>query len=186
MASALESHLLLKRLQRVRRRSEYLVTPLDAEDVCLQGMADASPPKWHLGHTAWFFETFLLEPHLPGWEPADRRWGLLFNSYYDAIGPRHPRPQRGLLTRPTMAEVLRWRHRIDAGLETLLAALEQRPAAEAERYPPSSPKRTLSSKRLASSPRPRSARAPAIAVARTPSPAHPWRHSTPYTPRPRG
>ncbi|HYP04304.1 MAG TPA: ergothioneine biosynthesis protein EgtB [Cyanobium sp.] len=131
MASALESHLLLKRLQRVRRRSECLVTPLEAEDVCLQGMADASPPKWHLGHTAWFFETFLLEPHLPGWEPADRRWGFLFNSYYDAIGPRHPRPQRGLLTRPTMAEVLRWRHRIDAGLETLLAALEQRSPAEA-------------------------------------------------------
>jgi ergothioneine biosynthesis protein EgtB len=131
MASALESPLLLERLQRVRRRSECLITPLEAEDVCLQGMADASPPKWHLAHTAWFFETFLLEPHLPGWEPADRRWGFLFNSYYDAIGPRHPRPQRGLLTRPTMAEVLRWRHRIDEGLETLLASLEQRPPAEA-------------------------------------------------------
>jgi len=131
MASALESHLLLERLQRVRRRSESLITPLDPEDFCLQGMADASPPKWHLGHTAWFFETFLLEPHLPGWEPADRRWGFLFNSYYDAIGPRHPRPQRGLLTRPTMAELLGWRHRIDEGLATLLASLEQHPPAEA-------------------------------------------------------
>jgi len=131
MASALESHLLLERLQRVRRRSERLTSGLEPEDFCLQGMADASPPKWHLGHTAWFFETFLLEPHLPGWEPADRRWGFLFNSYYDAIGARHPRPQRGLLTRPTMAEVLDWRHRIDAGLETLLASLEQQPPAEA-------------------------------------------------------
>jgi ergothioneine biosynthesis protein EgtB len=131
MASALESHLLLERLQRVRRRSERLISRLEPEDVCLQGMADASPPKWHLGHTAWFFETFLLEPHLPLWEPADRRWGFLFNSYYDAIGPRHPRPQRGLLTRPSLAEVLRWRHRIDAGLETLLSVLEQLPSAEA-------------------------------------------------------
>ncbi len=133
MASALDSIPLLERLQRVRQQSERLTEILEAEDLCLQGMADASPPKWHLGHTAWFFETFLLEPHLPGWEPVDPRWGFLFNSYYDAIGPRHPRPQRGLLTRPTLADVLEWRHRIDAGLAALLTALEQRPGSEADR-----------------------------------------------------
>jgi ergothioneine biosynthesis protein EgtB len=115
---------LAARLRRVRRHSEELIAPLEPEDLGLQGMADASPPKWHLGHTSWFFETFLLEPRLRGWEPADRRWGYLFNSYYDAVGARHPRPQRGLLSRPTIAEVLAWRRRVDAGLEALLAELE--------------------------------------------------------------
>jgi ergothioneine biosynthesis protein EgtB len=129
--SALEIASLQRRLRQVRRRSEALIEGLEPEDLCLQGMADASPPKWHLGHTAWFFETFLLEPHLEGWEPADRRWGYLFNSYYDAVGPRHPRPQRGLLSRPPIAQVLEWRHRIDAGLERLLARLVDAPAQRA-------------------------------------------------------
>jgi ergothioneine biosynthesis protein EgtB len=130
MGSALACATLPERLLAVRRHSERLVAMLEPEDLCLQGMADASPPKWHLAHTAWFFETFLLTPHLEGWEAADRRWGYLFNSYYDAVGPRHPRPQRGLLSRPSLAEVLRWRHRIDAGLEDLLRRLDRRPAAE--------------------------------------------------------
>ncbi len=122
---------LRRRLQAVRRHSTALIEGLEPEDLCLQGMADASPAKWHLGHTTWFFETFLLEPHLGGHEPADRRWGYLFNSYYDAIGSRHPRPQRGLLTRPVIGEVLAWRQRVDAGLEALLDDLERRPAPEA-------------------------------------------------------
>ncbi|MEB3322401.1 MAG: ergothioneine biosynthesis protein EgtB [Synechococcaceae cyanobacterium] len=121
MDPAPETASLPARLLRVRRRTEQLIGGLEAEDLCLQGMADASPPKWHLGHTSWFFETFLLEPHREGWERADPRWGYLFNSYYDAVGPRHPRPQRGLLTRPTIAEVLERRHRVDAALERLLA-----------------------------------------------------------------
>jgi ergothioneine biosynthesis protein EgtB len=115
----------LERLRRVRRRSEALVADLEPEDLCLQGMADASPPKWHLGHTTWFFETFLLQPHLAGWQSADPRWGYLFNSYYDAVGERHPRPARGLLSRPPIGAVLAWRQRVDAGLEELLADLEK-------------------------------------------------------------
>ncbi len=131
MPSRLEAPTPAARLQRVRRHSEALIEPLEPEDLCLQGMADASPPKWHLGHTTWFFETFLLTPHLAGWEPADPRWGFLFNSYYDAVGARHPRPQRGLLTRPPIDALLAWRRRVDAGLERLLAKLEERPAAAA-------------------------------------------------------
>ena len=126
-----ESEPLRQRLIGVRSRSEALIEGLEPEDLCLQGMADASPAKWHLGHTGWFFETFLLEPHLPAWEPADRRWGFLFNSYYDAVGARHPRPQRGLLTRPPIAAVLAWRQRIDRGLHDLHDQLKNLSPAEA-------------------------------------------------------
>lgn len=132
MASAAPSAALLERLGAIRRRSEELVADLEPEDLCLQGMADASPPKWHLGHTTWFFETFLLQPHLPGHGTADSRWGYLFNSYYDTIGERHPRPQRGLLSRPPMREVMAWRRRVDAGLEKLLDQLVRQPHTAAE------------------------------------------------------
>lgn len=116
----MDSGTLLSRLMDVRRRSEVLIEPLEAEDLCLQGMADASPPKWHLAHTTWFFETFVLIPHCPGYEGADARWSYLFNSYYDAVGPRQPRPQRGLLSRPLMAEVIAWRHKVTQALADLL------------------------------------------------------------------
>ncbi len=129
--SPADSTRLLQRLQAVRQHSERLIEGLEPEDLCLQGMADASPAKWHLGHTTWFFETFLLDPHLSGHETPDRRWGHLFNSYYEAIGSRHPRPQRGLLTRPAIGEVLAWRRRVDAGLETLLLELDRQPAETA-------------------------------------------------------
>jgi ergothioneine biosynthesis protein EgtB len=121
------------RLKTVRQRSEALIAPLEPEDLCLQGMADASPPKWHLGHTTWFFDTFVLSPFLEGWQPLDRHWCFLFNSYYDAVGARHPRPQRGLLTRPAMEAVLAWRQRVDRGLEDLLNKLEEPPAEPATR-----------------------------------------------------
>ena len=110
----------LKTLLEVRHRSEALIDPLEPEDLGLQGMADASPPKWHLAHTNWFFETFLLQPHLLGHQSCDPRWAYQFNSYYDAIGDRHPRPERGLLSRPTIDEILRWRSRVNEGLEQLL------------------------------------------------------------------
>jgi ergothioneine biosynthesis protein EgtB len=129
--SPADSTRLLQRLQAVRQHSERLIDDLEPEDLCLQGMADASPAKWHLGHTTWFFETFLLDPHLRGHETPDRRWGHLFNSYYEAIGSRHPRPQRGLLTRPAIGEVLAWRRRVDAGLETLLLDLDRQPVETA-------------------------------------------------------
>ena len=107
------------RYAQVRQRSLELVAPLQPEDVCLQGMADASPPKWHLGHTTWFFEQFVLcSPVSPD------AWGFLFNSYYDSVGARHPRPQRGLLSRPALAEVRTWRQRLDGALLSLLEQLE--------------------------------------------------------------
>jgi ergothioneine biosynthesis protein EgtB len=117
---------LAQRLQRVRHHSLELIAPLESEDLCLQGMADASPPKWHLGHTTWFFETFVLKPALAagqitGFEPAPEAWGYLFNSYYDAVGARHPRPERGLLSRPPIAAVLAWRQRVDEALQQLLS-----------------------------------------------------------------
>jgi len=120
---------LLPRLREIRSASEALISPLEPEDLCLQGMADASPPKWHLGHTSWFFEEFLLkQPELAAlvapYEPSDSRWGYLFNSYYDAVGARHPRPERGLLTRPALAELLAWRQRVSSSLERLLERLD--------------------------------------------------------------
>lgn len=114
----------------VRQHSLELVETLQPEDVCLQGMADASPPKWHLGHTTWFFDQFLLRPQQGAgacfaYEPAPEIWSFLFNSYYDAVGARHPRPQRGLLSRPSLAEVLAWRQRVDGAVLALLGQLER-------------------------------------------------------------
>ncbi|MDA7432095.1 ergothioneine biosynthesis protein EgtB [Synechococcus sp. AH-601-O06] len=126
----MDSGTLLSRLMDVRRRSEVLIEPLEAEDLCLQGMADASPPKWHLAHTTWFFETFVLIPHCPSYEGADPRWSYLFNSYYDAVGPRQPRPQRGLLSRPPIAEVIAWRHKVTQALADLLQANGESPWVE--------------------------------------------------------
>ena len=84
-------------------------------------MPDASPVKWHLAHTTWFFETFLLAPHLAGYRSFDPAFGFLFNSYYEAVGPRHPRPARGLITRPGLDEVLRYRRHIDQEMDRFLA-----------------------------------------------------------------
>jgi len=109
------------RLLSVRARTLALVAGLSAEDMVVQSMPDASPVKWHLAHTTWFFETFVLVPHA-GRAPVNPDWGYLFNSYYDAVGPRHPRPRRGLLTRPPVAEVLAWRSAVDAALADLLEA----------------------------------------------------------------
>ncbi|HGY5552922.1 MAG TPA: ergothioneine biosynthesis protein EgtB [Prochlorococcus sp.] len=112
--------LLLKRLLYVRQVSEELIAPLLPEDLCLQGMPDASPPKWHLAHTNWFFETLVLKPYLASYEGSDPRWNYLFNSYYDSLGNRHPRPQRGLLTRPSIEAVMAWRNHVNKELERLL------------------------------------------------------------------
>ncbi len=106
--------------QRVRSQTEALCQPLATEDYGLQAMADASPPKWHLGHTTWFFETFLLRPFLPGYRVHHPGYDYLFNSYYEAVGDRHPRAQRGLLSRPTVAEVYAYRAAVDAAMTALL------------------------------------------------------------------
>ncbi|RZM01348.1 MAG: ergothioneine biosynthesis protein EgtB [Variovorax sp.] len=103
----------------VRAESLARAAPLSAEDQCIQSMPDASPTKWHLAHTTWFFETVLLQPHLRDHRAFDERFNFLFNSYYEALGPRHPRPQRGLLTRPSRDEVLAYRAHVDEAVERL-------------------------------------------------------------------
>lgn len=112
---------LARRYTQVRARSLELAAPLTPEDQCVQSMPDASPTKWHLAHTSWFFEAVLLLPHQPGYRPFDPRFAHLFNSYYESLGPRHPRPQRGLLTRPALSEVHAYRAHVDAAMERLLA-----------------------------------------------------------------
>ena len=104
----------------LRRHTETLVAPLNPEDMAVQSMPDASPVKWHLAHTTWFFETFLLSAILPAYCQFDPSFGYLFNSYYEALGPRQPRPQRGLLTRPTVSKVLAYRRHVDTHMRTLL------------------------------------------------------------------
>ncbi|WP_404299411.1 ergothioneine biosynthesis protein EgtB [Alicycliphilus denitrificans] len=105
----------------VRAATEALARPLSAEDCCVQSMPDASPAKWHLAHTSWFFETFILERHESGFRPFDPAFRVLFNSYYQGVGRQHPRPQRGLLTRPSLATVQAYRAEVDARMQRLLA-----------------------------------------------------------------
>ncbi len=104
----------------VRAATEALASGLSPEDCTPQSMPDASPLKWHLAHTTWFFETFVLEPR-PGFRPFDPAYRALFNSYYNAVGEQFPRPERGQLTRPGLAEVLAYRRHVDAQLHDRLA-----------------------------------------------------------------
>ena len=110
----------LRRFAAVRRDSEALAAPLTAEDQVIQSMPDVSPTKWHLAHTSWFFETFILTPHASGYRPFDPAFAYLFNSYYEAAGARHPRPERGLLSRPTVDAVLAYRDHVTAGMLRLI------------------------------------------------------------------
>lgn len=116
--------------QQIRQLSEQICQPLEIEDYVIQTMPDVSPPKWHLAHITWFFETFLLTPYLPNYTVFHPQYGYLFNSYYEAIGERHPRPQRGLLSRPTVEEVYRYRAYVDEAMQQLIA--EQAGHAEVE------------------------------------------------------
>lgn len=111
---------LVARYLSVRELSVGLCAPLGPEDYVLQSMPDASPAKWHLAHTTWFFETFLLAGHLAGYRPFQPSYGYLFNSYYNAIGDRLPRSRRGLISRPTVAEVLDYRAHVDRCMTELL------------------------------------------------------------------
>ncbi len=110
---------LLTQVRGVRSLTDVLTAPLTREDQTVQSMPDASPTKWHRAHTSWFFEEFLLGP--AGRAPYDVTFGYLFNSYYEAVGPRHPRPLRGLVTRPSADEVSRYRAHVDAQLADLVA-----------------------------------------------------------------
>jgi ergothioneine biosynthesis protein EgtB len=107
----------------VRGATEALVASLSDEDQCVQSMPDASPAKWHRAHTTWFFEQFVLVPHVPGYRVFDPAFGFLFNSYYEAMGPRHPRPSRGLLTRPPASQVTQYRRHVDAAMADAIPGL---------------------------------------------------------------
>lgn len=104
----------------VRRRTVALCSPLETEDYVIQPMPDASPPKWHLAHVSWFFETFILKPYVPGYKVFNSAYEVLFNSYYNGVGTPFPRAERGRLSRPTVAEVLAYRRYIDDNMVALI------------------------------------------------------------------
>jgi ergothioneine biosynthesis protein EgtB len=114
----------------VRQQSEILCRPLANEDFCIQPMDDASPPKWHLAHTSWFFETFLLKEFLAGYRPFHPRYEYLFNSYYNGVGNPYPRSRRGLLSRPTVAEMFEYRQHVTDAMVGLMASVHGQVGAE--------------------------------------------------------
>src|SRR5580698_9387960 len=120
LKSAPELGAMAKLFHAVRSASCLLTAGLTDADATVQSMADASPAKWHLAHTTWFFESMVLVPHLPGYRVFDDRYNFLFNSYYESLGDRHPRPARGLLTRPTLDTVHAYRDHVDAGIARVL------------------------------------------------------------------
>ncbi len=118
-AAAVDRASLIGRFESVRADSVSIAAPLGAEDMAVQSMPDTSPTKWHLAHTTWFFETFVLEPHEPGFAPFDAAFRVLFNSYYHQVGDQHPRPRRGILTRPPVDVAMRYRSSVDARVRAL-------------------------------------------------------------------
>ena len=117
-----------ERYTAIRAQTESLCEPLETEDYVVSTMVDVSPTKWHLAHTSWFFETFVLREHWPAYAPRDERYAYLFNSYYVQAGERHCRAQRGLATRPTVAEVYAYRAHVNEAMAALLAAIDEDPA----------------------------------------------------------
>ena len=111
---------LTSRYSEVRATTRALVAPLSPEDCAIQSMPDASPAKWHLAHTTWFFETFVLAPNQAGCKPFNPAFKVLFNSYYNGVGDKHPRPERGLLSRPALHEVLAYREHVDHEMQKFL------------------------------------------------------------------
>ena len=113
------------RYRDVRQHSERLCQPLQPDDYGIQSMPDVSPPKWHLAHTSWFFEEFLLQPFRPDYRPYHPRYAYLFNSYYQTVGRFHPRAQRGLLSRPTVEEIYHYRAHVDTAMAELMDSLDE-------------------------------------------------------------
>jgi ergothioneine biosynthesis protein EgtB len=122
-----------QRYVQTRSFTERLCEPLAVEDFVVQSMPDASPTRWHLAHTTWFFETFVLARWVSDYRPVDPHYQYLFNSYYNGVGEQFPRAQRGLLTRPTVAEVFQYRHAVDRDMARLLATLGDADMHEAAR-----------------------------------------------------
>ena len=114
------AHSLAQTYSSLRARSRDIAQPLSAEDCQVQSMLDASPIKWHLAHTTWFFETFILEPYADRYVPFDPSFKVLFNSYYNGVGDKHPRPDRGLLSRPSLERVMAYRAHVDAAMIAFL------------------------------------------------------------------
>ena len=114
---------LAERFTKVRSLSEALVAPLSDADASVQSMEDASPAKWHLAHTTWFFETFVLRDHVTGYRAFDDRFAFLFNSYYEGEGPRHARPRRGMISRPSVDDIRAYRDHVDDALHRALPSL---------------------------------------------------------------
>ncbi len=121
VSAAVPTEDLAMRYRHVRAGTQALAAPLSPEDACVQSMPDASPAKWHLAHTTWFFEAFILERQVPGYQAFHADFGFLFNSYYFTMGQMHARPRRGLLTRPSLQEVIAYRAHVDAAMEVLIA-----------------------------------------------------------------
>src|SRR3979490_3139417 len=109
-----------RRYQPLRAAPVALAAPLSDADATVQSMPDASPAKWHLAHTTWFFEGMVLSPHLKGYEPFDERFTFLFNSYYETLGTRQPRPRRGMISRPALDEIYGYREYVDLAVARLL------------------------------------------------------------------
>ncbi|WP_317175549.1 ergothioneine biosynthesis protein EgtB [Pontibacter beigongshangensis] len=120
----------LQRFRQIRAQTEKICQPLEPEDTVVQPIVDVSPPKWHLAHTTWFFETFVLQPHLPGYQLFHPNYGFLFNSYYNTVGNRVQRDQRSTLTRPPLRDVYAHRQHVDEHMQQLLQQLDEQKAAE--------------------------------------------------------
>lgn len=121
MVAVLNDTRLLQTYERVRRDTEDLCRPLRIEDYVVQPVADVSPPKWHIGHTTWFFETFVLKPHSVGYQEFNPNYNYVFNSYYETVGARVIRTDRGNLSRPTVEDVFAYRQHVDHGMRNLLS-----------------------------------------------------------------
>src|SRR5690606_37685607 len=111
----------IERFREVRKHTEHLCRNLEKEDYVIQAVEEVSPVKWHLAHTTWFFETFLLKPHLNTYKEFHPRFSFLFNSYYNSVGERTQRFHRGIMTRPTVSEIMEYRQHINQAIEILLS-----------------------------------------------------------------
>lgn len=124
LAGRWDAETLTKRYDEVRAHTERLAAPLSPEDQTVQSMPDVSPTKWHRAHVTWFFETFVLADHEPGFAPYQDKYWFLFNSYYEAVGPRYSRPDRGLISRPGVPEVGDYRTHVDSRMRDLFSTLD--------------------------------------------------------------